>query len=100
MMVGPSLYEGTAALACTWLPWTVHGLTSAEVLDPAGTTEAVLSASPPPLPADDLYYEVVEARVGEGLYFSRGGQKISFGDTPQVKDRFSALSHESHTWLV
>lgn len=51
-----------------------------------GTSDAVLSAAPPSrsLPADDLYYEVVEARLGDGLYYTQGGQKVRFGDTPQV----------------
>eukprot|EP00884_Botryococcus_braunii_P022641 jgi/Botrbrau1/9060/Bobra.0376s0034.2 len=64
---------------------------------PLGTTEAVLSATPPPLPADDLYYEVVEARVGEGLYFTHGGQRILFGDTPQ--DILSELGCPTETLL-
>ncbi|BDA50963.1 probable UPF0183 protein C16orf70 homolog at N-terminal half [Coccomyxa sp. Obi] len=47
------------------------------------TSQLVTLAAPPPLPADSLYYEVVEARVREGLHFRRGGQTVSFGDSPQ-----------------
>ncbi len=56
---------------------------SACVSGPA-TSQLVTLAAPPPLPADSLYYEVVEARVREGLHFRRGGQTVSFGDSPQV----------------
>lgn len=58
-----------------------------------GTSDAVLSASPPSrsLPADDLYYEVVEARLGNGLFYTRGGQRVRFGDTPQVCSGLSPM---------
>lgn len=50
----------------------------------AATAQSVTLAAPPPLPADSLYHEVVDARLGEGLHFRRGGQTVRFGDSPQV----------------
>ncbi len=44
-----------------------------------------MRAAPPPLPVGSLYYEVVEARLKEGLHFRGGGQTLRFGDSPQVR---------------
>lgn len=43
-----------------------------------------MSAAPPPLTVGSLYYEIVEARLKEGLHFRGGGQTLRFGDSPQV----------------
>ena len=51
----------------------------------AATAQLITMAAPPPLPADSLYFEVVEARLRQGLHFRRGGQTVRFGDSPQVR---------------
>lgn len=49
----------------------------------------------PPLHKSSLYCEAVTATMHIGLGFSKGGQKISFGDSPQ--DICSELGPPSHT---
>lgn len=51
-----------------------------------------MCAPPPPLPPGSLYYEVVEARLKEGLHFRGGGQTLRFGDSPQVGAAAEKLS--------
>ncbi|EIE18598.1 UPF0183-domain-containing protein [Coccomyxa subellipsoidea C-169] len=59
------------------------------------TAQLITMAAPPPLPADSLYFEVVEARLRQGLHFRRGGQTVRFGDSPQ--DIWSELGPPSGT---
>ena len=51
----------------------------------AGTAAAVVSAPPPPSEPGSLYFEAVEAVLGEGLRFLGGGQVVRFGDSAQVR---------------
>ena len=55
------------------------------VMPHAASAASIVGAPPPPLPAGSLYYEIVEARLKEGLHFRGGGQTVRFGDSPQVR---------------
>lgn len=49
----------------------------------AGSPEEVAAAKPPPLPKGSAHCQPVEAVLGEGLRFVVGGQRVTFGDSPQ-----------------
>lgn len=48
-----------------------------------GVGSMLNKAVPPQLPVGSLYLEEVHAKLGEELFFTRGGQHLSFGASPQ-----------------
>ncbi|KAG6392790.1 hypothetical protein SASPL_147016 [Salvia splendens] len=64
-----------------------------------GVGSSMMKACVPPLAAGSLYMEEVAVKLGEELWFTVGGQHISFGASPQVPKLDMEFADTAIVWI-